>query len=51
MKLRAVSMIALVVIVVATSIGVFIEKLDANPEHPYASIVITGMKNNYTIND
>ena len=44
-------MIALVVIVTMTSIGVFIEKLDANPEYPYASIVIAGMKNNYTINE
>lgn len=51
MKLRTVFMITLVVIVIMTSIGVFIEKLDANPEYPYASIMITGMKNNYTIHE
>lgn len=38
MRLRVISAIAIVVIVIMTSVGVFIEKLDANQEHPHTSI-------------
>ena len=48
MKLRIISAIALVVIVIMTSVGVFIEKLDVNPIHQYASVnlMITSIVSN-----
>lgn len=48
MKLRIISAIAIVVIVIMTSVGVFIEKLDANPDHQYAStsVIITNIVSN-----
>jgi plastocyanin len=33
-----------------TSIGIFVEKLGDNPQYPYTSVIIDGVKENYTLN-
>jgi hypothetical protein len=53
MKTLHLSIIAIggIIIIASTSVGIFVEKLDQNPEHPYAKITINGLKGNYTANE
>lgn len=51
MKTLHYSIIAGIIIIVTTSIGVFIEKIGENPQQPYAGITINGIKDNYTVNE
>ena len=44
-------MIMGIFIIALTSFGVFIEKLNDYQQQPYISLFITGMKENYTVND
>jgi plastocyanin len=52
MKTLHLSIIAIlgIIIIVTTSVGVFMEKLVDNQE-PYANMTIVGMKENYTLNE
>lgn len=43
--------LAIIALIVTTSIGVFIEKLNENQQHPYVGITINGMKDNYVLNE
>jgi hypothetical protein len=50
LQIMIISIVSIVVIVMI-SVGVFIEKLNNNPPHTYADITITGLKENYTLNE
>jgi hypothetical protein len=51
MKTLSIMAIVGMSIIVATSVGVFIEKLGENQQSPYISIMINGMKGNYTVGE
>lgn len=51
MKILSIMAIVGISIIVTTSVGVFIEKLGENQLPPYTSIVINGMKENYTVGE
>jgi|SRR5579883_1953828 len=53
MKILHLSVIAIIgiVVIAATSVGVFIGKLGENQQQPYASITINGIKENYTLGE
>ncbi|MGI0060928.1 MAG: hypothetical protein ACREBI_07885 [Nitrosotalea sp.] len=53
MKILHLSIITIVsiTVIVATSIGVFIEKLGENQQQPYTVITINGVKENYTVKE
>src|ERR1051326_6968102 len=51
MKTLHLGMIIGISVIALTSLGVFIEKLNDYQQQPYINMSITGMKENYTIND
>jgi len=51
MKTLHLGMIMGISVIALTSFGVFIEKLNEHPEQPYINLFITGLKENYTVND
>ena len=51
MKTLHLGMIVGISVIALTSFGVFIEKLNEHPQQPYINLFITGLKENYTVND
>ena len=51
--MKTISIISIVAIIVisATSVGVFIGKINDNPQQPYLAIEINGITQNYTVNE
>ena len=51
MKTLHLGMIIGISVIALTSFGVFVEKLNDYQQQPYTSLFITGLKENYTVND
>src|SRR6185312_7065610 len=51
MKTLHLGMIIGISVIALTSFGVFIEKLNEHQQQPYINLFITGLKENYTVND
>jgi len=51
MKTLHLGMIIGISVIALTSFGVFIEKLNEHLQQPYINLFITGLKENYTVND
>ncbi|MGI0093695.1 MAG: hypothetical protein ACREA8_06285 [Nitrosotalea sp.] len=51
MKTLHLTIIIGIIVIMMTSIGIFVEKVGENQQHPYVAITINGIKDNYIVSE